>query len=99
LKEWSPNRIAISTEGEAGKLMFSEIYYPGWKAWVDGKLVEINREYGILRCIELSSGSHEVVMKFLPATFFVGAAISLMGWLAYSFLEMSQRFKIRTRIK
>jgi uncharacterized membrane protein YfhO len=82
------------TEGDSGTLILSEIYYPGWKAWIDGKRVEIEREFEILRGIKIGSGSHEVVIKFLPNTFLIGMVISLVGWLVFIFLEISHRFKL-----
>ena len=33
---WSPNKILIHTNGEEGRLVISEIGYPGWIAYVDG---------------------------------------------------------------
>jgi len=98
LEKWSPNEIIIRTEGDAGTLILSEIYYPGWKAWIDGNQMEINREQEIFRGVELSSGSHEVVLKFLPATFLIGMVISLIGWIAFVYLEIFHKFKLKLRM-
>ena len=66
MKSYNPNEIKYSVSTDKKQLaVFSEIYYPaGWKAFVDGKEVEIRKVNYLLRGIELESGNHEVVMKF-----------------------------------
>lgn len=66
MKSYKPNEIvyAVSTDKKQFAV-FSEIYYPsGWKAFVDGKEVEIRKVNYLLRGVELTSGNHEVIMKF-----------------------------------
>ncbi len=77
---WSPDRIEMRT-GQAGKLVLSEIFYPGWKAWIDGKPAEIKPALGILRSVEIPTGTHYVTFEFQPLTVYVGLAFSTAGWL------------------
>ena len=49
-----------------GIAVFSEIYYPGWEAKVDGKPVEIARADYVLRAIKLPAGKHQIEMTFEP---------------------------------
>jgi len=79
---WSPNQIRLTTNGSAGKLVLSEVLYPGWQAWVDGQPVAIELYEGLFRSLDLGSGLHQVVFEFRPPTVFVGAAIAGIGWLA-----------------
>ncbi len=51
-----------------GVLVFSEIYYPGWTATVDGQPVELGRVNYILRAINIKPGTHEVVLDFHPTS-------------------------------
>ncbi len=49
-----------------GLVVFSEVYYPGWTATVDGQTVEVGRANYVLRAINVPAGKHEVVMTFQP---------------------------------
>jgi hypothetical protein len=47
-------------------LVFSDNYYPGWHAIVDGKPVELLRVNYILKGVALSPGSHKVHFYYRP---------------------------------
>lgn len=51
---------------KGGVIVFSEIYYPGWKATIDGEETDIARADYVLRAIKVPAGKHEVVMEFKP---------------------------------
>ncbi len=53
---------------KGGLVVFSEVYYPGWTATVDGTEVQIGRANYILRAINVPAGKHEVVFTFDPQT-------------------------------
>jgi hypothetical protein len=66
MKSYKPNEIKYSVSTDKKQFaVFSEIYYPeGWKAFVDGKEVEIRKVDYLLRGIEVEAGNHEVIMQF-----------------------------------
>ncbi len=66
MKSYAPNKIVYSAECNGNQFaVFSEIYYPdGWKAFVDGKEVDIVKTNYLLRGLELSSGKHTIEFKF-----------------------------------
>ena len=69
LTQYAPNRIAYTVESEKGGLLvFSEVYYPGWQATVDGQPAELGRVNYVLRAMKVSAGKHEVVLEFRPAS-------------------------------
>ena len=66
---YQPNNLQYTAESKnGGLLVFSEIYYPGWTATVDGKPAELGRVNYILRALSLTPGKHEVVLDFHPAS-------------------------------
>ena len=66
---YQPNNLKYTAESKnGGVLVFSEVFYPGWTASVDGKTVEIGRVNYVLRAINLPPGKHEVVLDFHPQT-------------------------------
>lgn len=90
---YEPDRIEFSVSSPAESFMVvSEIWYPGWKAYVDGVETRIYRTDYLLRGLVLPKGEHKVVMAFKPWVFRVGALTSVLsllflgaviGWLAY----------------
>lgn len=74
-----PNRIRLKASlEEAGFLVLSEIYYPGWKAFDNGHELEIYNADYILRSIYLSGGSHDISFVYSPTSYKIGKTISLL---------------------
>ncbi|HTO92976.1 MAG TPA: YfhO family protein, partial [Bacteroidota bacterium] len=74
---YGDNRIEIDAATPTdGILVLSEMYYPGWRATVDGVPEKILRADYTLRALALRSGSHRVVFDFTPQPFVAGAWIS-----------------------
>jgi hypothetical protein len=79
------NRIKLEAEGP-GRLVLSEINYPGWLARVDGINVEINTAYDILRSINLPVGYHNIEFIYAPVLLYIGLTVSLFSFLASGIL-------------
>ena len=77
---YSPNRILVEAEGP-GRLVLSEIFYPGWKATLDGEPVPVREIYHVLRSVDLPEGSHEILFKFQPFSVYGGMLLAVLGWL------------------
>ncbi len=78
LTSYAPNELKYHYTASGDRLaVFSEIYYPdGWKAEVDGKAIDVLRADWTLRAAELPAGEHDLVMRFKPDSYAVGAGIS-----------------------
>ena len=83
------NQIKAQTQGGGGLLVFSEIYYPGWQATVDGQSTPLMRADYLLRAICVPDGEHQVVLSYNPLSLKVGLTIttltvllifSVIGW-------------------
>ena len=67
ITSYEPNQLTYNVNsGKGGVLVFSEIYYPGWTATVDGESVELGRVNYILRAIHIQPGQHQVELAFFP---------------------------------
>ena len=67
LTSYEPNRLKYDLRsGKGGIVVFSEIYYPGWTATIDGQPAELGRVDYVLRALQVEPGSHEVELCFLP---------------------------------
>ena len=67
LKQYEPNQLTYEVQsGKGGVVVFSEIYYPGWTATVDGVEQELGRVNYVLRALQVKPGKHEVVLSFFP---------------------------------
>ena len=60
-------------------LVLSDTYFPGWKAYVDGKKAKIYRANYAFRAIPLTAGAHEVEFVYDPLSFKLGAAVTFLG--------------------
>ena len=67
ITSYEPNRLTYDVSSDkGGVLVFSEIYYPGWEATVDGHPVELGRVDYILRALNIQPGKHQVELSFFP---------------------------------
>ena len=67
LTAYEPNQLSYDVvSGKGGVVVFSEVYYPGWTATVDGEPAELGRVNYILRALNVKPGNHKVVLSFFP---------------------------------
>ena len=67
IKSYEPNQLTYEVEStKGGIVVFSEIYYPGWTATVDGVEQALGRVNYVLRALQVKPGKHEVVLSFFP---------------------------------
>ena len=103
ITSYQPNELKYDVKSDkGGVVVFSEVYYPGWTATVDGKAVEVGRVNYILRAINVAPGSHKVVLTFRPATVdatetvaYVGYALLLLTLLLLVYREYKKRKTIK----
>lgn len=77
LKSYEPDRLVYDVKStNGGVLVFSEIYYPGWKATIDGNDVPVGRVNYVLRALNMKPGNHKVELTFKPKTVVVTERIA-----------------------
>jgi hypothetical protein len=77
IERYSAEEVQIFTDNSPAFLVLTDIYYPGWRCYVDGHPVTIHRAYGTVRAVFVDRGAHTVVFRYEPESFRVGAIVSL----------------------
>jgi hypothetical protein len=81
--QYTNNEFTYKVSSEkAGILCFSEIWYPAWKATIDGNPTNVLRANYSLRALEVPAGEHTITMKYDSETFKTGAWVSVLSLLA-----------------
>jgi hypothetical protein len=79
--------IVIQTKNNVtGLLVLADNYYPGWKAYLDGKEVEILKANFVFRGVLITAGNHRIVFRYQPEKFYLGLKIFLITFLLMIFI-------------
>lgn len=62
-----------------GMLIFSDPWFPGWQARVDGAPATLYEAYGALRGVVVAAGRHRVEMCYGPRSVYWGGVLSAAG--------------------
>ena len=82
--------------GKPNWAVFSEVNYPGWRAWVDEKESAIVTADTVLRAVYIPAGKHRVCFRFKPAWIpWLGSGG--VAWLAGVILFIIYRRKLDLR--
>ncbi|KKU47433.1 MAG: hypothetical protein UX67_C0038G0007 [Candidatus Woesebacteria bacterium GW2011_GWF2_46_8] len=97
-RKYSPRESVLKTRANKDSLLFvSEVWYPGWEAFVDGNKTEILRANSTFRAVKVPEGEHEVGFIYDPKSFKIGGWLSiatlifLSATLIYDKKKISQR--------
>ena len=84
LIQYKPNNLTYEVKSDkGGVIVFSEIYYPGWTATVDGQKAEMGRVNYVLRALNVKPGNHKVILDFHPTSL---KTTETIAYVAYAFL-------------
>lgn len=103
MTQYKPDHVSYQSHcADGGVALFSEVYYEkGWKAYIDGQLVDHIRANWILRALQIPAGDHQIEFKFIPdhyittrwVEFFVSSILLL--WLLIALLISMVSYKKR----
>jgi len=87
IDEYRANRITVATNtAERRLLVLGDMYFPGWRARVDGVDTPIYRTNYLFRGVVVPAGQHTVTFTYQPASPWIGAAISALALAIAGFL-------------
>ncbi len=80
-----------------GFLVFSDSFYPGWRAYLNNKEIKIYRANGVFKGVFIPQGKHTLKFVFFPRSFWIGLIISSVTLLALIciFLVIYKKSKYR----
>ena len=87
LTEYAPNRLVYESDSDApGTAVFSEVYYPSWQAFIDGKEVKVGRANYILRALAVPAGRHKIEFVFDPLSLKITETIA---WITFAIIVIA----------
>jgi hypothetical protein len=80
LLSYAADRIQLRSSSSApGLVVLSEVYYPAWHAYVDGKAAAVYLADHTLRAVSVPAGEHVVDMRYESLALGAGLTISLIA--------------------
>ena len=80
LVTYEPNYLKYEVDSKnGGTVVFSEIYYPGWRSSIDGQEVSHGRANYILRAMNVPAGKHVIEFSFDPLSLHVTEKIAFIA--------------------
>ncbi|MBF8297602.1 MAG: hypothetical protein HW395_259 [candidate division NC10 bacterium] len=77
ISDYQPERVVVEASSRYdGILILADSWFPGWKATVNGIPVKILRGNLLLRAVPIPAGHHQVIFRYDPLSFRLGAIVS-----------------------
>lgn len=82
------NELSLKVDlKDSGFLVLSEIYFPGWNAYDNGKKIEILKANYILRAMFLDKGQHNIALIYNPNSYQIGLTVSAITlFISFSYI-------------
>jgi hypothetical protein len=82
VSELRASSVAIDTDSPvAGRLILTELMYPGWTVTIDGQTAEPVTVERMYRGVDVPAGRHEVVWSYHPRSLYWGLIVSTIALL------------------
>ena len=74
-----PERTVVEADLACpGLAVIGDSYYPGWRAFLDGRRVVVQEVDGV-RAVAAGAGSHTIEYRYHPGSVYLGLVLSLTG--------------------
>ena len=79
-REVTSHKVSAEVSASAPALVvIAQAHYPGWKAFVDGRPVELLRANHAFQAVQVPAGNHRVDVVYRDKPFQIGAVLSLLS--------------------
>jgi hypothetical protein len=80
VRRYRPTSVVLHTTSPCrAMVVFADVWFPGWRASVDGRSSRIYAAYNMLRGVVVDGGEHDVVLVYRPTSVFTGVVLALGG--------------------
>lgn len=77
MRRYGANALSVEVQTDRdGMLVLTDVFYPGWRAEVNGEEREVVRVDGLFRGVAINKGRSVVVFRYSPRSFKTGLIIS-----------------------
>lgn len=91
-------RVKVKVDRDAW-LFLADANYPGWEATVNGQAREVYSAQVLGKAVQLDAGKNDVVIRYVPRTFYWGAGITVMTCLLVLSLFLAPVFSYVRKLK
>jgi len=91
--EYKPNYIKLKIFAKEDFILGSSVvFYPEWKAYLDGKLTKTYCFDHAFQAFVIKSGTHTFELKYIPTSFYIGMTISIISFVILIFYFLTIRY-------
>jgi len=99
IRRYKINEVVLDVESEESAiLVLTDIYYPGWNAYINGERRPIWRANSLFRAVQISPGRHSIIFKYQPESLRWGIRISAITLLLIFVALIIERNYVRKRL-
>ena len=92
IAKYLPNEVTIRTNTlHPTFLLLTDTYYPGWKVFLDNLESPLIIADGIYKAIEVPEGKHNIVFRYDPISFKIGAVASIVSCVTLLLLVLYEK--------
>jgi uncharacterized membrane protein YfhO len=96
IERYENNEVMVQTTANTDAvLVLADSYYPGWKAFVDGKETKVYKANHFFRAVLAPKGNHQIVFKYEPWSFKLGVIMSSFSMAGISIVSLLLYFRQR----
>jgi len=91
--KYNYNSIELNVDVKKNAILFlSEVYYPGWKVYVNDKKSELLKLDNIFRGVYCQAGDLKIKFQYLPDYFFIGVILFILFFICGIIILLDSRF-------